>query len=142
METSPCFTETRLNPNQIKVIEEKYNPLIETYGLNPVTIPKRPNAFCDKNRCEEIADELTKSEADTVVLLGDLPIKQFLNKVCKVQYSSLQEYVDLYGYGKATEIELCGRIRKVIPLAHPRQIGALGTHSEKWCKMHSEWEEK
>ena len=25
--------ETRLNPNQVKVIEEKYNPLIEKYGL-------------------------------------------------------------------------------------------------------------
>ena len=23
---------------------------------------------------------------------------------------------------------------------HPRQIGALGAHSEKWCNMHREWE--
>ena len=26
------------------------------------------------------------------------------------------------------------------PLAHPRQIGALGAHSEKWHRLHREWE--
>ena len=132
--------ETRLNPNQIKVIEERYDPLIEAYGLNPVTIPKRPSSFCDQKRCAEIADELLRSEADTLVLLGDLPIKQFLCKVSNVPYSSLQEYVDLFGYGAASEAEVCGRLRKVIPLAHPRQIGALGAHSDKWFQMHADWE--
>ena len=85
--------ETRLNPNQLKVLKEKYSPLIEKYGLNEVTIPKRPNAFCDNKRCNEITDELFRSEADLLVLLGDLPIKQYLNRVSDVPYSSLVDCI-------------------------------------------------
>ena len=132
--------ETRLNPNQVKVLKEKYNPLIEQYGLNEVTIPRRPNAFCDSRRCNEITDELLRSEADLLVLLGDLPIRQYLNKISDVPYTSLQEFVDLYGYGNAVETIVAERQMRVLPLAHPRQIGALGAHSEKWHEMHLEWE--
>lgn len=132
--------ETRLNPSQVKVINERYKPLIKQYGLNEVTIPERPLTFCDAQRCREILQELKKSQADLLVLLGDIPIAQFLNEVANVPYSSLQEYVDLYGYGTATDIMIDNRKIKVLPLAHPRQIGALGAHSEKWNKLHQEWE--
>ena len=132
--------ETRLNPNQIKVLKEKYDPLIEKYGLNEVTIPRRPSAFCDRKRCEEITDELLRSEADFLVLLGDLPVKQYLKKVADVPYASLQDFVDLYGYGNPVETVVAGKKMKVLPLAHPRQIGALGAHSEKWHDMHMKWE--
>ena len=91
-----CLPETRLNPSQVKVINERYNPLIKEYGLNEVTIPKRPLAFCDEKRAEEIADELMQSQAELLVLLGDIPIEQFLRRVSDVPYSSLQEFVDLY----------------------------------------------
>ena len=37
--------ETRLNSGQVKVIKTKYNPLIEKYGLNEVTIPERPTVL-------------------------------------------------------------------------------------------------
>ena len=134
--------ETRLNPNQIKVIEERYNPFIEQYGLNPVTIPKRPSVFCDQQRCGEITDELMRSKAPLLVLLGDLPIQQYLNKVAKTDFTSLQEYVDKYGYGNPTPVVIAGKEIKVIPLAHPRQIGALGAHSERWYNEHIEWEKK
>ena len=70
--------ETRINSSQAKVIKEKYNPLIEQYRLNPVTIPSRPTAFCDQKRSEEILSELKESQAGLLVLLGDIPIKQFL----------------------------------------------------------------
>lgn len=30
----------------------------------------------------------------------------------------------------------------VLPIAHPRQIGALGAHSEKWFQCHWEWENR
>ncbi len=132
--------ETRLNSGQVKVITERYNPLIKQYGLNEVTIPERPNVFCDAQRCQEILSELKESQANLLVLLGDLPIVQFLNAVANVPYHSLQEYVDLYGYGTATDAVIDGRTIKVLPLAHPRQIGALGSHSEKWNKLHQEWE--
>jgi hypothetical protein len=54
-----------------------------------VTIPKRPSKFCDSKRCEEIVAELEESNAELLVLLGDIPIKQFLNVVTNVNYKSL-----------------------------------------------------
>ena len=134
--------ETRLNHSQIKVIEKKYNPLIEQYGLNPVTIDERPTIFCDESRNEEILVELDESQANLLVLLGDIPIKQFLNKSVHVEYSSLQEYVNKYGYGNSSEVIINNRVIEVLPLAHPRQIGALGRYSKKWYFEHKMWEKK
>ena len=132
--------ETRLNDNQWNFINKTYNTEREKYGLNEVTIPKRPTVFCDAKRCQEILSELKESQASLLVLLGDIPIAQFLNSVSEVPYKSLQEYVELYGYGKTTAATIDGRTINVLPLAHPRQIGALGAHSEKWNKLHQEWE--
>lgn len=134
--------ETRLNPSQVKALRDKYEPLIASHGLNPVTIPKRPTSFCNRARSEEITSELLESGADLLVLLGDIPIKEYLRRVADVPYASLQEYADLYGYGSPTPVTIGGKALQVLPLAHPRQIGALGAHSEKWCQMHREWEEK
>lgn len=135
-----CLPETRINPSQAKVIRERYEPLIDRYGLNPVTIPKRPAAFCDQKRSAEITDELMRSEAGLLVLLGDIPIAQYLKRVADVPYSTLGEYVDLYGYGNATQTVINGKPIRVLPLAHPRQIGALGAHSERWHQAHKAWE--
>jgi hypothetical protein len=132
--------ETRINPSQAKALREKYEPIREQYGLNPVTIPKRPSKFCDEARSRKIVAELMESEAELLVLLGDIPIGQFLNRVADVPFSTLGEYVDLYGYGNPTQIEIAGKQLQVLPLAHPRQIGALGTHSEKWYLLHQQWE--
>ena len=133
--------ETRLNPNQIKVINDRYSPMVKQYGLNEVNIPKRPNTFCDQKRCEEILEELKESQANLLVLLGDIPIKQFLKKVTDIKYSSLQDYVNLFGYGNSSEITIGKRTINVLPLAHPRQIGELGVHSDKWSEEHSKWEQ-
>lgn len=134
-----CLPETRINSSQAKVIKERYNPLIEKYGLNSVTIPNRPTDFCDQKRAEEITNELIESQAELLILLGDIPISQYLKKVSDVPYSTLGEYVDLYGYGKTTEVVVDGKTIKIMPLAHPRQIGALGAHSEKWYNAHQKW---
>ena len=135
-----CLPETRLNPSQVKALKDKYNPLIEKYKLNPVTIPVRPSTFCNKQRSIEITEELLQSQAKLLVLLGDIPIAQYLKKVADVPYSSLGEYVELYGYGTQTTVTICGENIQVLPLAHPRQIGALGAHSEKWFLAHQQWE--
>lgn len=132
--------ETRLNPNQFKIIQKEYEPKAKQYGLNEVTIPKRPTNFCDKARSEEIISELEESQAETLILLGDIPVLQFLNLVAEVDYKSLQEYVDLYGYGNFSQAAINGKTYNILPLAHPRQIGALGAHSDKWYKLHQEWE--
>lgn len=134
--------ETRLNNNQQVFIENiYYKEYREKYGLNEVTIPKRPTRFCDKERCQEIITELEESKADMIVLLGDIPIKQFLNIVTEVDYKSLLDYKNQYGYGKPTEAMINGHTYKILPLAHPRQIGGLGSHSEGWFYEHKKWEE-
>lgn len=131
--------ETRINPSQAKALQNKYEPVRAQYGLNPVTIPKRPSRFCDDTRAKEITAELLESQTELLVLLGDIPIAQYLNRVADVPYSTLGEYVEIYGYGNSAEVTIGGKTLRVLPLAHPRQIGALGAHSEKWCKMHMDW---
>lgn len=132
--------ETRLNDGQVKAIEREYNKYRKDFGLNEVTIPKRPSKFCDSKRCEEIVAELEESKAELLVLLGDIPIKQFLNVVANVNCKSLQEYKECHGYGVPTDVVINGKSIKVLPLAHPRQIGGLGSHSGNWYKAHQEWE--
>lgn len=100
--------ETRLNKNQVKLLNEKYSPLIDKYDLNEVTVtclPTGPTAsFCNDKRLAEITDELLRSEADLLVLLGDLPIKQYLKQAADISFRSLKDYVDKFGYGNKTEI--------------------------------------
>ena len=122
--------ESRTNSGQKKAIERCYNKYIDQYDLKPVTVPERKSKFCDARRATEILEELKDSDARLLVLLGDIPIKQFLKTVADIPYSSLQEYVDLYGYGNPTDVSIQGKTIKVLPLAHPRQIGALGYHSK------------
>ena len=134
--------ETRINDNQKKFIENTYDKdYREKYGLNEVTIPNRPSKFCDAERCKEIVAELEESKAEMLVLLGDIPIKQFLNVVASVDYKTLQEYNNkCHGYGVITEVVINGKTYKLLPLAHPRQIGGLGSHNSNWFNKHQEWE--
>ena len=137
-----CLPETRLNSNQAKVIRERYVPLMEQYDLNPVTIPDRPVEFCSQKRCGEITEELLRSQAETLILLGDVPISQYLNRAADVPYTTLGQYMDLYGYVNGTETVIGGKTITVLPMAHPRQIGALGSHSEKWRRIHKAWKDR
>ncbi|MBO7144795.1 MAG: hypothetical protein J6W13_08205 [Salinivirgaceae bacterium] len=130
--------ESRLNPGQVKVIEDKYNPLVKQYGLPPVPIEelKRPKKFCDEKRCEEILEELKESQAELLVLLGDEPINQFLRKVTNVDFKKLQDYDDKYKYGNRVEVDIDNRTIEVLPLTHPRNIAKLGHYVKKWYDAH------
>ena len=137
--------ETRLNPNQLKFIEGTYNKQYKKkYHLNDVTIPKCPSNFCEGDRPKEIIAELEESKAELLVLLGDKPIKQFLNVVASVDFKSLKEYVEMKDsyYGKKTHAVINGKSYTILPLAHPRQIGGLGSHSGRWYDEHLEWEKQ
>ena len=135
-----CLPQTRLNSNQVKLLNREYNPIREQYGLNEVTIPVRPTAFCSNERAAEITDELMKSQAETLILLGDIPMKQYLKKVADVPYNSLNEYIKEYGYGADTVVTIGGKQFKLIPLVHPRQIGGLAFHNSELKRLHLEWE--
>ena len=134
--------EARLNEGQQRAIKLKYDPNIEHFTLNKVTIPKRPELFCDGKRAEEISAELAESGADTLILLGDIPISQYLCRVAETDFSSLREHTEKYGYGNPAPLLIGGRKINVIPLAHPRQIGGLGSHSERWYNLHKQWEDR
>lgn len=133
--------QSRLNQNQQKVIKEKYNPLISQYHLNPVTVPPKNGSFYDSERCKEITDEILSSKAEKLVLLGDNPIKQYLSKVCDIDFSSLGEYTKKYGYAKPYPINIAGKYIEIIPVTHPRQIGGLGEFNAYWFETHEKWME-
>ncbi len=132
--------ESRLNPNQLKVIKERYNPLIEKYCLNEVTVPIEDGNFSDETRAKKITEEILKSQADSIVLLGDIPIQQYLKYECNIEFKSLREYTQKYGYGTPLRAQIGTKEFEVILLTHPRQIGGLGRSSTYWSTEHKIWE--
>lgn len=133
--------ESRLNSGQQKVIKEKYTPLIEMYGLNKVTVPVNNGKFCDDIRRKEITKEIIDSRAETLILLGDEPINQYLKYVCDIDFKNLREYTKKYGYGKLKDVQIDGHRIKIMPITHPRNIGKLGAYSQDWYKEHKKWEQ-
>ena len=132
--------ESRLNPKQKIVIENKYNPLKIKYGLNDVTVPIEEGNFCDEARREEISNEIILSKAESLIILGDMPIKQYLKYVCNIEFKNLREYTQKYGYGTPYPVIIKNHKINVIPIAHPRQIGGLGMSSSYWFEEHKKWE--
>ena len=137
-----CLNEARLYPGEAKDIRDHYNPLIKDYDLNDVTIRKRPVVFCDDMRSREICEEIIESQAELLILLGDIAIGQFLHKAAKVPYRSLEDYCEEFGYGVRSQVTLRGKQIEVLPVAHPRQIGVFGAYNEKWHQAHMEWKKK
>jgi uracil-DNA glycosylase len=137
-----CLPEVRLFPSEYREIKDKYDPLKYEYDLNDALIPKRPMVFCDDRRAREIADEIIESQAELLILLGDIPIGQFLHKAAKVPYRSLQDYCEEFGYGERSKVTIKDREIEVLPVAHPRQIGVYGAYNEVWHTEHIKWKEK
>jgi hypothetical protein len=135
---------SRVNQNQRKAIEKNYNQkLIEKYNLSPATIPlfdkKELNS---SSRRAEILQELEDSKADTIILLGDLPIYWFIRFFDK-RYPRLSQFGETPDtYGKSHQIRINDRSYNVIPLSHPRQADRLGASSTKWGSLHDIWVKK
>lgn len=135
--------ETRINPNQKAVLEREYNPLISKYNLNICNIPVDNNEYCNIKRCEEIIQELFESQASTIILLGDKPIKQFLKKVADFPFSNLDDYVFRKGKGYATPYNVIIKDKefRVILFAHPRLISGMNPKdNKKWFDIHNKWQ--
>ena len=137
--------ESRINPSQHKVITERYNPLIKKLNIEKeltVTVPRVPTVFCDMCRCKEITQEIAQSKAANLVLLGDIPVKQYLNRVVQdVGFTSLSEFQDKQGYGSSTPITIDGIRLNLYVFAHPRQVATLGNYSKYWNEKHRGWEQ-
>lgn len=123
------------NTRQIAAIEREYAPLVEAHGLPHSSIPPVPRVLADDLRRTSIARELSESEASLVVLLGDQPIRWFLAAFLH-RFRRLSDFGD---YGRLHEVTIGVLSVVVLPLAHPRQIAKLGSHSQQWHEAHAEW---
>lgn len=133
--------ESRVNPKQRKAINKFYSDdIIKQFKLSPATVPDFDNAELDSPvRRKEILEELEASQADTIILLGSLPIKWFLHFHDK-RFSKLSQFGDTdKTYGRQHEIKINGKVYNVIPLCQPGNAARLGTFSKKWAKLHDNW---
>jgi len=122
-----------MNPDQKKAIIK--------YNLPAASIPEKPLELTDELRRNEIIAELEESQADTIILLGDDPIKWFLSYVSERKETRLAEF-GRRTYGSEILVNINGKKYKVIPLVHVRQAGGLGPHSPYWRWRHSKWVEE
>jgi len=123
---------SRINSNQQKAINTHYNPLLKDSDLPKCTIPPYTE------RVDEIVAELEQSQADTIILLGDPPIKHFLSYFSK--FKKLSDFgANQEEYGNEHPIIIKGKTYHVIPLVHPRQAGNLGRNSQVWSDLHRRW---
>lgn len=132
---------SRVNENQKKAIDSHYTQdLVRKYGLKPATIPPFDKKELNSaSRRTEILNELEESRAETLILLGDLPIYWFLRYFDK-RHSRLAQFVDNdHKYGEPTPIRINDTIYYVISLCHPRQADRLGASSARWGKLHDSW---
>jgi len=135
-----------LNPKELNAINSDYDPLVETHNLPKCTIPIfDPSGFNSESRHKEILAELEQSQADTIILLGDLPIKHFLAHFSK--YTRLADFEKgfddlerLVKYGERHKMEIAGKLYDVIPLVHPRELEKVKDNMSR--KNHIYWHMK
>ena len=128
-----------MNPGQRKALEREYYPLAKELGLPTATLPEVPSILADDSRRKEIQEELEESCAEVLVLLGDQPIRWFLNAFhpnwkCLADFGTTPNE-----YGRLHPMNIGRRSMQVLPVCHPRQAAGLGFHSTRWRELHSHW---
>lgn len=135
--------ESRVNENQQKAVKI-YNDIAGKYGLPLSTIPEFREDEIKENaeqRHLEILNELEKSGAKIIILLGDLPIRWFLHFFDK--RSKLSQFgKSKETYGQWHDIMINNTTYSVIPLCHPRNAARLGAFSKTWAELHAGWVEQ
>lgn len=121
------------NSGQDSALKREYDKIS---NLPKYSIPEVPKILATQERVNEILLELKKSHADTIILLGDQPIKYFISKFTNNKYNKLSDFVD---YGKPINVIIEGKSYIVFALAHPRQTSKLGKSSKKWFDFHEKW---
>lgn len=128
-----------MNPSQGKALRRSYEPFVAARILPAVDWPPVPSSLTDDNRRRGILEEIMASRASTLILLGDQPIKWFLEFFDR-RWSRLLDFGETpQTYGRAHEVDLDGLEIDVLPLAHPRQAARLGASSKKWKELHESW---
>jgi len=120
-----------MNPGQKKALKRE--------GLPIPDWPEVPDCLADDARQTEILDELTASTATILITLGDKPLQFFAAPRFGAKRRLADYGEDAEHYGQLHPFQLGDRKVQLLPLAHPRQIGRLGIHSEKWAALHETW---
>lgn len=130
------------NPAQNAAIKREYDPVRQQAGiaLPEASIPGVPKELASVERRQEILGELKASRAAKLVLLGDEPIRWFFRHFVS-RWQTLSDFGP-EGYGEPHPVMLGDLGVSVIPMAHPRQIAALGSSSERWFNRHKAWMER
>lgn len=134
-----CVAHSCMNPAQRNAVKRRYDTF-QDVSLPTHNMPPGPTRL-PTGRRDEILDELLTSKAELLVLLGDRPLQWFLSTLPGGK-KRLADYVpngDAYGRPHPFVIE--GRRIEILPLAHPRQVAALGARSRDWKEWHKAWKE-
>lgn len=127
------------NPSQKGAIEREYEPLMKQHSLPQVTLPPVPKILADQARRAEILSEMKIAKPEIIMLLGNEPIKWFMNHYDNT-WSTLSDFGDTSEtYGKLHDTQIDGHNYKILALCHPRQAAKLGSHSAKWNTLHTQW---
>lgn len=130
------------NSGQQKALEREYFPLAKQFDLPPVTLPPVPNKLTNEKRCNEIVDEIEVAKPQTLILLGDEPIKWFLSYFDS-SWSRLSDFgQDEKSYGGLHLVQIRNKTYYILPLVHPRQAAKLGAYTQKWAALHESWIKK
>lgn len=128
-----------LNPSQKQALQRAYSPLVNDGVLPEVAWPTVPSVLADDERRRAIRDEIVESNASTVMLLGDEPIRWFLNHYDD-RWSKLSDFGKTpERYGRCHSVRLDDLEVDVLPLVHPRQAAALGFSDPEWRALHVAW---
>ena len=123
--------ESRKNPSQANALARKYDNFVNIdYNFPPV-----PQCIADESRMQEIIDELEKSGARRIILLGDEPIKYFLQRF----KPEIKKLASIVPYGKEVDFFINDTKYSALCLAHPRQTARLGRSNLRWYECHREW---
>ena len=130
------------NPGQLAAVERAYLPALQRCGLPRATVPPVPAELADACRRAAVLGEIIESRCDTLVLLGDEPVRWFLSHYDS-RWRCLRDFgqtADLYGRRHAVRLD--GLRVDLIPLVHPRQAARLGASSERWSVLHQSWAQR
>jgi hypothetical protein len=133
---SDLVPHTLSNKGQQQAIDCHYRPLQQRFAIPESKIPLAPvttaawMALVDVN---QLVDELRQSNADTIITLGNVPIKHFINRVSKTRFPDLS----LTDYGLPKQTMIKGRTYRVICLAHMR-VTKIRPKPD-WRQTHANW---
>lgn len=127
-----------MNDKQAAALARTYDRMAARLGLPAYDWPRLPADLTDAARRDEIAEEVREASPDVLITLGDQPLRWFTKFLgSKGQLASYGETRD--AYGRFHEVRVGARTLSLLPLAHPRQVARLGSHSAKWAALHDHW---